>query len=91
MADLLADLQTVFRRVFDEDDLVITETTSAADVNGWDSMAHINLIVAIEKKFGVRFTASEIASLGGAGQNVGNMAKLLAAKVGGGGKAGQPG
>jgi acyl carrier protein len=91
MDNLLPDLQTVFRRVFDEDDLVITETTSAADVNGWDSMAHINLIVAIEKKFGVRFTASEIAALGGTGQNVGNMVKLLAAKVGGGGKAGQPG
>ena len=63
MDDLLPELQSVFRRVFDEDDLILTESTSAADVSGWDSMAHINLVVAVEKKFGVRFTAAELASL----------------------------
>jgi acyl carrier protein len=81
MDDLLVDLQNVFRRVFDEDELVITPSTSADDVDGWDSMAHINLIVAIEKKFGVRFTASDLAALGGVGQNVGNLLGLLAGKV----------
>ena len=84
MDKLLADLQDVFRRVFDDDELVLTPSTSAATVSGWDSMAHINLVVAIEKRFGIRFTASEIASLSGAGQNVGNMLALVAGKVGGG-------
>lgn len=76
------------RAVFDEDDLILTESTSAAEVSGWDSMAHINLVVAVEKRFGVRFTAAELASLAGAGQNVGTLVKLLARKVGG--KVGRP-
>ena len=45
-----------------------TTSTTADDIDGWDSMAHINLIVAIEKRFGVRFTASGLASMGGAGR-----------------------
>jgi len=85
MDKLVADLQEVFRRVFDEDELEINEATSAANVGGWDSMAHISLIVAIEKRFGVRFTASDLASLAGAGQNVGTLVKLLRAKTAAGG------
>jgi len=85
MDDLLVELQAIFRRVFDQDELVITPSTSADEVDGWDSMAHINLIVAIEKKFGVRFTASDLAALSGAGQNVGTLLGLLAGKVDRGG------
>ena len=82
MTDVQPALQDVFRRVFDDDDLEITEATSAADIDGWDSMAHINLIIAIEKQFGVSFSASEIAALGRRGQNVGSMMDLLSAKIG---------
>ncbi len=82
MSQLQSDLQEVFRRVFDDDDLLITDSTSAADVNGWDSMAHINLIIAIEKRFSVKFAAAEIASLGRRGQTVGDMVQLLQTKVG---------
>jgi acyl carrier protein len=81
MEHMLSELQEIFRRVFDEDELIITERTTAADVNGWDSMAHINLIIAIEKRFGVRFAASELATIQGAGQNVGRLLELLRAKV----------
>ena len=84
MNQLQSELQDVFRRVFDDDELVITESTSAADVDGWDSMAHINLIIAIEKRFGVRFAAGEIAELGRRGQTVGNMIQVLKTKTGGG-------
>jgi acyl carrier protein len=82
MSELHTELQDVFRRVFDDDDLKIAETTTATDVDGWDSMAHINLIIAIEKKFGIKFSASEIASLGRRGQTVGHMMQLLAGKTG---------
>jgi acyl carrier protein len=80
MSTLLSELQNIFRQVFDDDDLVITESTSAADLDAWDSMAHINLIIAIEKHFGLRFSAAEIAGLGGQGQNVGNLTQLIEAK-----------
>ena len=82
MTDVQTDLQEVFRRVFDDDDLSISPATTAADIDGWDSMAHINLIIAAEKKFGVSFSASEIAALGRRGQNVGSMIDLLASKIG---------
>jgi acyl carrier protein len=82
MNELHSDLQEVFRRVFDDDGLLITESTSATDVDGWDSMAHINLIIAVEKRFGVKFAASEIAALGRRGQTVGSIIHILAAKTG---------
>ena len=85
MDRIRAELQGVFRRVFDDDELVITDETTATDVDGWDSMAHVSLIIAIEKHFGVRFTAAEIATMRGAGQNVGNLCRLVAARTGGAG------
>jgi acyl carrier protein len=80
MSNLQSELQEVFRQVFDDDRLVITAASSAADVEGWDSMAHINLIIAIEKKFAVRFSPAELAGLGGKGQNVGSIMKILEAR-----------
>jgi acyl carrier protein len=82
MADIRTEMQAIFRRVFDDDDLEITDGTTAADVNGWDSMAHINLIIAMEKKFAMKLTSSEIASLRGNAQNVGNLIRLVETKVG---------
>jgi acyl carrier protein len=76
------ELQDVFRRIFDDDELVITNETTAADVDGWDSLAQINLIIAVEKHFGIRFTAGDLAALQGPGQNVGNLVGLLIMKVG---------
>jgi acyl carrier protein len=84
MIEVQPALQEVFRLVFDNDELSITEATSAADIDGWDSMAHINLIIAIEKRFGVSFSANEIAALGRRGQNVGGMMRMLGEKTGSG-------
>ena len=81
MNEIQPALQDVFRRVFDDDELQVTGSTTAADVDGWDSMAHINLIIAIEKEFGVSFSANEIATLGRRGQNVGSMMELLKSKI----------
>jgi acyl carrier protein len=75
-------LQDVFRRVFHDDHLEVKDAMTAADVDGWDSMAHINLIVAVEKQFGVKFTAADIASMRGEDQNVGHLVELIARKTG---------
>ena len=66
----------IFRNVFDDDDLVVNSSTTAQDINGWDSLAHIRLIVAIEKSFSLRFSASEISGV----ENVGQMAELILSK-----------
>ena len=60
---LLEKVTSVFREVFNDPCLVITEQTNASHVPGWDSFAHINLIVALEEKFQVTFTTREISSL----------------------------
>jgi acyl carrier protein len=75
--DIYARLAPIFRNVFDDDHLEIGPSTTAADVEGWDSFAHIRLVVAVEKAFEVKFTVSEIAAL----NNVGEFVDLIAAKL----------
>lgn len=70
------DLTAIFRETLDNDELVLTETTTAKDVEGWDSITHVLIVVAVEKKFRVKFTASEIQQL----QNVGQLAALVRRK-----------
>jgi acyl carrier protein len=70
------DLTAVFREVLDNDALVLEEKTTAKDVEGWDSINHVLLVVAVEKKFKVKFTAGEIQQL----QNVGDLAALVRRK-----------
>ncbi len=73
MSDILEQLVPIFRDVFDDDELLIFPSTSAMDVDGWDSLAQIRLIVSIEKFFQLRFSAAEIEEI----QNVGEMADLI--------------
>ena len=73
MPDILEQLVPIFRDVFDDDELLIFPSTSAKDVDGWDSLAQIRLIVSIEKFFQLRFSAAEIEEI----QNVGEMADLI--------------
>ena len=63
----------VFRDVFDDDNLVANPETTAADIDGWDSLAHIRLMLTVEKAFGVKFAAAEIAGL----KNVGELVNLI--------------
>ena len=82
MTNLCNQVQAVFREVFADDGIVLQESTTAADIEGWDSLMHINLIVAMEKRFGVRFATSEIARLKADGQTIGSLVQLLAGKTG---------
>jgi len=81
MEPVRAELQDVFRQVFDDDEIVLADSTTADDIDGWDSMMHINLIIAIEKRFGVKFAAAEIAGMKAEGQNVGTLVQLLLHKL----------
>lgn len=75
--DLLARMQAVFRDVLDDDGLVIRMDTSADDIEGWDSLAHVQIIVGLEKEFGIRFTARETLLW----DNVGDMLSTVSSKV----------
>jgi acyl carrier protein len=70
-------LNRVFQEVFDDDEIKITEGTTADDIEDWDSLMHITLVVAIEKEFSIRLNAAEVGKL----ENVGAMLKLIEAKV----------
>lgn len=76
-AEVYSKLTTVFQDVFDEDDLALTPYTTADDVDGWDSLSHIRLVLAVSKAFGVKFSASEIGGL----KNVGEFADLIEKKA----------
>ncbi|MFY9835030.1 MAG: acyl carrier protein [Xanthobacteraceae bacterium] len=67
-------LNQVFRDVFDDDNIEIFDAMTAADIDEWDSVTHITLVLAVEKEFGVRLNAAEVGKL----DNVGAMIKLLA-------------
>ena len=69
----MARLTEVFHDVFDDDEIVLTETTSAKDIEDWDSLEHINLIAAVEKEFKMRFTMKEVSGM----KNVGEMADIV--------------
>jgi acyl carrier protein len=77
MTDHLAHLNEVFQRVFDDDELQVTPQTSAKDIEGWDSLMHVTLLVNVEKAFRVKFRSSEVAAL----QNVGDLLALIEARA----------
>jgi acyl carrier protein len=70
-------LTDIFRKVFDEDDIRVTPELSAKDVDGWDSLTHIRLIMTVEKAFNVKFSTSEIGKF----ENVGSLAELIKTRV----------
>ena len=71
-------LNEVFQDVFDDEDITVNDATVAADVDGWDSLEHINLIVAVERCFGIKFTMGETTGL----KNVGEMVDRIIAHLG---------
>lgn len=70
-------LTEIFRNVFEDSNLDVTADTSADDVEGWDSVAHISLIFAIEEEFGFQFTSGELEAM----RNVGDMQNVITRKT----------
>lgn len=74
--EMLKKITTVFIDVLDDEDIVLSESTSADDVEDWDSLTHIQLVVGVEKAFNVRFTSAEIQDW----ENVGEMMDCILKK-----------
>jgi acyl carrier protein len=75
--ELLAKLNEIFCEVFDDDDIKIEPETTANDVDGWDSLSHVNLIVTIESKFNIRFSQKELLTF----KNVGDLLNSIRSKI----------
>ena len=73
----LVKVQNIFRDVFDDEDLIINYSTNSENIEEWDSLNHINLVLNIEKTFNIRFKVGEIQAL----KNVGEMIDLLEEKI----------
>lgn len=73
----LEQLQEIFREAFDDDELVISTEMTAKDIEDWDSLMQIQLIVAAERRFGVKFTTQEMNGL----KNVGDFVALIEEKT----------
>lgn len=74
---IIQDLQPIFADVLDQPGLMLTPDSNASNVEGWDSLAHINLVVTIEKRYHIKFALGELQDL----KNVGEMADLIGRKV----------
>ena len=75
--DIFSKVQDIFRDIFDDEDLVISDDTNADKIEDWDSLNHINLVSAIEKEFGIKFALGELTSL----KDVGAMIDLMVEKL----------
>jgi acyl carrier protein len=75
--EILSRLTNIVRDVFDRDDIVLTSETTADDVPDWDSVNHINVIVAAEMRFGIKFQAAETEEM----RDVGGFIELIASKL----------
>jgi acyl carrier protein len=67
---VLARVRGVIARMFDDDNVIVESSTTATDVEGWDSVSNIELMVALEREFGIRFNTGEMATLANVGQLV---------------------
>lgn len=81
MIDVRAKLEEVFQEVFDDQSLTLRDEMNAEDFDDWDSLQHINIIIAIERLLKIRFTTSEISSLKQPDQNIGSFITLLKQKL----------
>lgn len=71
--DTLEILNGIFRQVFDDESLVVTLDTTANDIEEWDSLTHMNLVMAVEQRFKIRFALGELQGL----RHVGDMVALI--------------
>ena len=74
---VLSRVQDIFRDILDNDEIVLSDETTADDIEEWDSLSHIQLIVAIEKAFKIKFTSLEIMKWNNVGEMVDSMMEKL--------------
>jgi acyl carrier protein len=74
---ILDELSELFHDLFADDSIVLTSSTTASDIEGWDSIKHISLIVAVEDRFGIKMKSSEIERLA----NVGDLIRIIEDKT----------
>lgn len=77
-AKILKQVEKIFKDVLDDKSITLTETTTAADIESWDSLAHIELVTAMEKQFKIKFRAQEIISW----KNVDDILNAISSKAG---------
>ena len=76
-ADVYRGLNELFHELFADDEIVLKPETTAADVDGWDSFNNLNIMVAVESRFGIRMSSQEIEGL----KNIGDLANLVLART----------
>ncbi|MCQ2529961.1 MAG: acyl carrier protein [Lachnospiraceae bacterium] len=69
-------LNEIFQDIFDDDEIVVEASTTSDDIEDWDSLEHINLVVAIEKRFGLKFSMVEVNGM----KDVGEMVEIIKAR-----------
>ncbi len=72
----LAQLSAIMRELLDDPNVTLTPTTTADDVEGWDSMSNITFVVEVERRFGIKFNTAEVEEM----RNVGDLLEIIAAK-----------
>lgn len=75
---VLSQLNEIFKEVFDDEAITVTDDTTANDIDGWDSLMHIDLLFAVENKFGIQFEMDEGLKM----RTVGEMADSILKKIG---------
>ena len=75
--EILENLSEMFREFFDDGEIVLSNVTTAEDIEDWDSLAQVGLILSIEKTFSLKLSATEVGKL----ENVGEMVKLISGKT----------
>ena len=70
-------LNKVFQDIFDDDSITVNENTTSNDIEDWDSLEHINLVVAIEQEFGMKFNMNEVTTM----KNVGEMVDIILSRI----------
>jgi acyl carrier protein len=75
--EVYSKLNEVFQEVFDDEDIIVNDKTTADDIEDWDSLEHINLVVAVEKKFNIKFNMGEVNKF----KNVGEMVDIIVTRI----------
>ncbi len=75
--EIMEKLTEIFRDVFDDEEICLSDDTTANDIDGWESLEHINLVEAVEHEFGMKFRMQEVSGM----KNVGEMARIVRSRI----------